>query len=149
MPNANRLNSALTLIELLVVITILGILGLAASPIYNNFLISTYYHNKLDEITTSLNTARTNTLSGKSDSQWGVHLSSTTITLFQGSSYASRNSDFDQNYKVPASITLSGTTDIIFTKPLGFPSSTASLTISSANDSATISVNQYGTVDVN
>ena len=91
-----------TIIEILIVIAIMAILGAAASPLYSNFLVRTYFRNKTNELVASLRTAQLNTIAGKEGSRWGVHISSSEIIMFKGASYVVPGTAFDYKYSIPA-----------------------------------------------
>ena len=131
-----------TLIELLVVIAIIAVIGATTIPVGSGFLIRNQFHNKTNELISSLRTAQINSLSGKQDRQWGVDISASTIKM-----YAVGDSNFDQSYNIPSSISI--TTDtIIFDQLTGNPDATATLTVSSnGGDSTTITVNELGVVN--
>lgn len=137
-----------TIIELLMVIAIVAILGATIIPLSANFLVRSNLENKTNEVVSHLRTAQINTLAGKEDSQWGVNITSTQIILFKGSSYAARDSTFDQIFSIPGSVTITQD-EIVFSKLTGNPDATASLTvIAGGAGSKTVTVNEVGTVDV-
>lgn len=137
-----------TLIELFLVISIIGIVGATTIPAGASFLVRNNVKNKTNEVVSSLRTAQLNTLAGKENSQWGVNITSTQIILFKGSSYAARDTDFDQSFDIPASVTVTQV-ERVFSKLTGNPNSTATITISATGvDARTVTLNEVGTVDV-
>lgn len=147
-PKPRSHSKGITIIELLIVIAIIAIIGASTTPMLSNFLVRNFLRNKTNELTASLRTAQINSISGKEDSQWGVNISSSDITLFKGSSFASRDPDFDQPFSIPASINITND-EIMFDRLTGNPDSTATLSVSSnAGESNTVSVNEVGTVNV-
>jgi prepilin-type N-terminal cleavage/methylation domain-containing protein len=139
-----------TLIELLLVIFIIASLGAMAIPMSSSFLLKSYLRNKTNELVSSLQTARLNTLIGKEDSQWGVYINSSQIIMFKGSSYSAPGTSFDQEYEIPNSLLVSpAPTEVVFTKLTGDVESTANISLSvDTGESKTVSVNEVGTVNV-
>lgn len=135
-----------SLIEMLLVISITAIIGATTIPVASNFLARNHLKNKTNEVISSLRTAQINALSGKEDSQWGVNISTTQITLYKGSSYAGRDSAFDQSFNIPSIISITQA-EVVFDKLTGNPDTTATITISSDIGSNTVTVNEVGTVD--
>lgn len=136
-----------TLIEVLLSVAIISILVGIAMPVYSGFA----QRNELDTTTQTLGQAlrraETYARSGKSDGPWGVAVSTSTFTVFQGATYASRNTALDEAVTVPGSITLAGTSEIIFARLSGIPASTASITLNSnTNTTRGVSVNAKGMV---
>ena len=138
-----------SIIELLLTISIIAILATSTTPVYTNFLARNHLENKTNEVISSLQTAKTNSISGKEDSQWGVNLS-TQIVLFKGTSYVGRDTSFDQTYDIPASVSISPTQEVIFNQLTGDPEAATTITISNnQNESNTITLNEIGTINVN
>ncbi|MFA6588621.1 MAG: type II secretion system protein [Patescibacteria group bacterium] len=136
-----------TLLEVLLSIAIIGVLAATGVPIYQ----SLQNRNDLDIAATSLAQAlrRAQTLSQAvdGDSNWGVSIQAGNIILFQGISYATRNSNFDETTSISPTINLSGFNEVVFSKFSGLPISIGSLTLTSLNnETRTLSINTKGTV---
>lgn len=81
------------------------------------------------------------------DAQWGVKFATGTITIFQGSSYASRNSTFDEAIEIGPDIYASGTNEFVFTKAHATTTAaTTTLVHNTIGESRTITVNKKGTI---
>lgn len=138
-------NKGFTLIELLVVISITAIVGATTIPIGSAFLVRNHFHNKKNELVSSLRTAQINSMNGKIDSTWGVEVTSNQIKLYA----TNGNTDFDQTYSIPSSISITNDT-VIFDKLTGNPDTVTTFNITNnAGDEATITVNEVGTVQIN
>jgi prepilin-type N-terminal cleavage/methylation domain-containing protein len=139
-----------TLIELLLVISIIAILGVVVASVGLRFTASNNLENKVNEIISSLRTAQINAMIGKEDSNWGVIVSGDEIVLFAGNSFSDlgRDTTYDQSFSIPGSISISSF-EVVFTKPGGTPSSTQVISISSeVGESATVSVNEVGIINL-
>lgn len=137
-----------TLIELLLVIGIIWILAGVSAPFMSTFLGSKQLTTTTDKIVRTLRKAQNYALSGKGGSVWGVHYESKLLVLFKGSSYATRDSAFDEKFSLPQTVTVNGWTDIDFQKLRGQPSQTLLVTIKMLNEQQTVTVNAEGMVDV-
>jgi hypothetical protein len=70
------------------------------------------------------------------------------ITLFKGASYAARETDYDEDFTVSSSMTVSGVTEVVFDKLTGDPQATGSLTLTTIHgETAIVSLNAKGTVE--
>ncbi|KND51640.1 MAG: hypothetical protein ABA06_00065 [Parcubacteria bacterium C7867-001] len=80
------------------------------------------------------------------DDSWGVHFANDAITLYKGTSFASRDTSFDE--RISVFVTVSGTTDYVFSKGTGYPLSVGETTLSSDSlvESRTISASAYGAI---
>ena len=135
-----------TMIEALVVIAILGILVSVGATAYNTFRQRSQVSATSASISQALRQAVLNAQTGRRDSVWGADVSTTSITLYAGSSYASRIAGSELQTTFPATVTLSGTTTYSFAKRTGRPTSGGSTTITLSSVSATVNVNSLGTV---
>ena len=130
------------------VVAIIAIVGATTIPVGSRFLVQSNFKNKTNELVASLRTAQINSFSGKGANSWGVKTTSSQIILFKGTSYALRDSAFDQIFSIPSNITFTQT-EIVFNKLTGNPSPIASIVINSSIGNNTISVNEVGAVNVN
>ena len=85
-----------TLIELLVVIALIVILIGASIPIYTSLQVSAQLNESVDQIMQTMRLARTRAVERFNDAPHGIFFEinqggAARYTLFQGSSYASRN----------------------------------------------------------
>lgn len=136
-----------TLIEILLVMAIVTILTAISAPFY----LSLSRGNDLDAATSllaqDLYQAQSYSRNRNQDSQWGVAVSGQVITLFSGSSYATRDTANDVVYTVPSSIAISGSSQIVYSKLYGLPQSTASFTLTGGGKTQTVVVNNKGMVE--
>lgn len=145
-----KINSrGFTLIELLLTVSIISIIGIMSTGFYARFFLQNAVANTADQITADLRKAQMYSMMGKynlTNTTWGVRYGSNTITLFLGSSYATRNAAFDEKYTVSPSVTVSGFTEIVFAKTTGLPIGgiTPTIVVSGGSSSRTITVNAQG-----
>lgn len=135
-----------TAIELLLSVALIGLLAGLSAPVYQ----TVQNRNELEVATISLAQAlrRAHTLSiaVEGDSSWGVSLSSGTITLFKGTTYATRDSAFDEVTSINSGITVSGTSEYVFEKFTGEPIAGETILIGVHGATTTITVNEKGTI---
>ncbi|MEI7578691.1 MAG: type II secretion system protein [bacterium] len=131
---------AFTLVEILLTISLFVIMLSFTLPAYVN------YQNRVDldaAVTLTAQAIRTAvTLSDASygDTNWGVHLTTSGVTLFKGTTYATRDTTEDQLYSFPRTTTIGGINDITFSRLYGLPSQTGSITfnVNSLNTQITL-----------
>lgn len=83
-------------------------------------------------------TAQTNAQGSFLDSEWGVRISPSNITIFSGTSYAGRNPVNDINLSFSDKVSVSGVTEIVFSKLFGETVNTGLITFT-----GTTSINQF------
>ncbi len=145
----------LTLIEVLVVIAILTLMALAIVP--KAMRVSTPYQldATLQDFVQVVRLAQTRAMQSEGSSAYSVHLvagSGGSFTLYRGTTYASRDTNYDEVHTLPNALTLSYTvpdTDINFTKLEGATTDVGGVTISwpDGNMSKAVTINSYGLVD--
>ena len=144
-----RQRQGVTIIELLLVISLIAIIGATMVPVGSSFLIRNHLKNKLIETVSVLQTARTNAMVGKEHSDWGVLLTNSQIILFKGSSYVSRDSEFDQIFNIPQSITASQQ-EVVFRRVSGQPDTEAVIVLTAGGErSRQINITPLGVLEVN
>ena len=104
--------------------------------------------NTVDELTGSLRKAQVYSMMGKQGDSWSVNFSVNTITLYKGTTFAGRDSSFDEKFSVNQNVNVGGVTDIFYSRVTGLPTPTTStITISSGSNNKTIGVNSQGVVN--
>lgn len=139
-----------TLIELIVVVAILVVISgiiISAFVVFNH---SQAVDKDTEMVVETLRLARSQTLASKNATQYGVHFSPLSITLFSGSSYvasASTNVVFSlHSGDTISSVTIpAGGEDVIFDRLTGATTDAGTVTVSSADLSLSKSVTIYST----
>lgn len=136
-----------TLIELILVVAVISIVAASSTPIYSRFLLQNSVANTADQLIGSLRKAQIYSMMGRQGSSWSVNYSSNTLTLYKGSSFAGRDSSFDETFSINPNVSISGFTDINFARITGLPTpSGVTITTSSGNNQTTVTVNSQGVV---
>jgi prepilin-type N-terminal cleavage/methylation domain-containing protein len=139
-------NRGFSLIELLLVVAIVAVLGAGSASFYSRFIVQNDVAVTRDQLVAALRKAQTYSMVGKRASPWGVHYTTGTITLYQGPSFALRNSAVDEKISVRSTILLSGLTEINFARMSGIPSAMPTITISGNADTKSVTVNAVGAI---
>lgn len=137
-----------TLIEVLLSVAIIGMLAGLSLPVYESFA----RRNDLDITTVgvagAIRRAEAYSRAVRADSTWGIKFQASDVTLYKGSTYAGRDSAFDETIDVPDTVTVSGLSEVQFAKLSGMPTSTGSVIFTSTtNDTRTVALNAKGMVD--
>ena len=136
-----------TLLETLLSIAALSIIAGISIPLYQSFQVRNDVDIAAVTITQSLRRAQVLARASSGDARWGVAITTSSITLYRGASYAGRDTSYDEMFDLPASITPSGLTEVTFTKFTGLPGGIGTTTLTSnTGEVRTISLNEQGTV---
>jgi prepilin-type N-terminal cleavage/methylation domain-containing protein len=152
------ISQGFTLIELLIVISIFIIIAVVSVPIYGNWQATTQIDEVTTEIIQALRLAKTRSQAGLNNSSQGVYFevnesSGDAFTIYQGSSYVSRDINYDQETILGDTLilitTLAGN-EINFSKGLGEPTATGTIMIvhGTTDEIATVTINRLGVIDV-
>lgn len=133
-----------TLIELLLTIVIITVIGSFSVVFFSRFLTQNAVANTQDQLIGQLRKAQLYAMSGKQNGSWGVSIAPGKMTLFQGNTYATRNAAFDETFSVNSNITISGFSEIVFTRMTGLPNTSGTYTVSGSGSSKQVTVNSQG-----
>jgi len=146
----------LTLIEILIVIAILftlAALGAGALPLFQR---TVDLNASLEDGMSALLRARSKTLAGEDGLQYGVHLSSDRVVLFEGGTYSSSDPKNEETV-LPATVEISSITlngdgaEVIFQKLTGETNQYGTVTFRLTSDfskTRTLTILETGVVSV-
>jgi prepilin-type N-terminal cleavage/methylation domain-containing protein len=140
-----------TLIELLVVIAITLVLAAAALPLYGGLQVSAQLNENSSLLIQTVRTARERSVARVNDTAHGVYVTASTYTLYQGASYAARDSSYDRTAALDSALSLAATLtgdEVNFSKGLGVPDNTGTITLThDVQGTKTITINSFGMVE--
>lgn len=137
-----------SLLELLLVVALFGIITAFISPAARSSYVANNARLATAATVDALRRAQSFAMAGRAHDTWGVHLTSTTITVFQGTTFVSRTTSSDEITDFPGSVTLSGTTDFVFSGLLGKSTTIGTTTLATDNGTTTtVSVNNQGMIE--
>lgn len=135
-----------TLLELLLAVAMVTVLAGIGAPV----AIRAQTRNDLDAAVTvwvsTLRRSEVRAAAVDGDSQWGGHIQNGSITLFKGVSYAARDTNFDEVFTLPITISIGGTNEVVMSKLSGYPAAVGTTTLSAGADSAAVTINSRGMV---
>lgn len=135
-----------TLIEVILTVSIL--LAIGSGSVYLSTLV--LQRNDVvtarDAVVSSVRAARERALLHTADSSWGVHVGDGVVTVFAGSSYASRSTARDIDTPFADTLTIEGDTEYVFSPLSGRVDEVGDITVRAGTvASSTISIDSYGT----
>ncbi len=137
-----------TLIEMMLSLTIIGMLVGLSVPVYSSFLLRNDVNIGAQQVAEALRRAQVYARGMNSDSSWSVEIQSTAVTLFKGTNFAGRNTNYDEVITLPGSITASGLSEVQFAKLTGMPSKSGTVTLTtSISETKTVAINAEGMVN--
>lgn len=131
--------NGMSVIEILISVAIVVIIAtLSWSPLVQ-FLNVHSVDTEASMIISTVAYARSQSMSGRNDSAYGIHFASTTVTMFLDTTYnPSATTNVVRQISGGVSISIislgAGVSDVVFGKLTGSPSAVGTITISSAKD---------------
>lgn len=142
-----HLRQGMTLLELVLSVALITILTAITVPVYQSFQVKNDLDLTTAQIAQTLRRAQVLSQAVDGGTNWGVAIADGNITLFKGTSYAARDTTYDETTELPDSLTASGVTEVVFSVMYGFPNTTGTLTLTSTtNESRTLTLNEKGTI---
>lgn len=148
----NLYKKGFTAIEILIVLSVVVILISIAIGSLSKVKENQVIKDSVQDVLSSLDKARTETLSSLNSSEYGVHFQADQVIIFKGKVYSAGASTNEIiSISSPASIsnvTLAGVSstsgDFYFNRLSGAPSATGTVTVSSTNFSKIITISATG-----
>jgi prepilin-type N-terminal cleavage/methylation domain-containing protein len=139
----------LTLLETVLSLAIFGILLLGIITAIARLQANTDLDMTAFSWVESLRRAEELSRAVQNDSSWGAKIATATITIFKGTSFAARDSSFDEVLDITGDISISGADEFVFTRLAATTTAgTTTLTHSLINESRTISINSKGNIEL-
>jgi len=144
----------ITVIEMLVIIVVIGIISLIVLPQFSKIKENQVLKDGVADVLSSLDKARSQTLSSLNSSEYGVHFQSDKVIIFKGKDFSTRETAKDEtiNIVTPAvmsSGTLTLPANIFFNRLSGMPSTNGTVIISTSSYSKIITISATGGASVN
>lgn len=133
------------LIEIIFTVAITAILLAMGLPVGLDFYNQYQFDSEVKLAVAVLESARNLAMVNYNESAHGVYIGASDFIIFQGPSFASRNPAQDKNFPRNSAISVSGTSEIVFSALAG---QAASSTFTVANNQRTVNlyVNPEGTI---
>ena len=135
-----------TLVEIVVVVSIIVVVLAFAAGVGSDFYRNHMLISERDSLVSLLRNTRSKAMGNVNQSDWGLYIGAAAYTVFEGSSYASRNQDFDEIFPRSGSVSVSGPAEIVFTALEGASNASGTVGIASGKGEASISVNYEGRI---
>ncbi|MEK7548914.1 MAG: prepilin-type N-terminal cleavage/methylation domain-containing protein [Patescibacteria group bacterium] len=142
-------NKGFTFIEIIIAVAILVLIFGLGGNMGLNFYRQYLREQSKSDLTTILKKARSRAMADINQSNHGVYVGENQYILFQGSSYLSRTTEYDQAFDKASGISASGLDEIVFERFRGnsSASSTIILTDVFTNKTKTIEINYEGRIN--
>ncbi len=137
-----------TLIEIVLTVASMGVISMAVVLSSLQLLRANDLDLAVAATTQQLRAAQLNARASNGDAPWGISISTSTITLFRGANFASRDSAADQVTEIASTITPSGLTEIVFAKNTGWPTSSGTIVLThDVIGQKQLTINSLGLID--
>lgn len=136
---------AFTLIELLLVLGLLVLILSLTAPVAINHYQSYQIIAERDNILGLLRRARSLSIANRNAAAHGVYfdMSQSQYVIFEGSSYALRAPNWDEVFSWPASLTITGQSEVVFA-PLAATTTGVNIALSNSAANFNIQINDQG-----
>ena len=134
---------AFTFLEVVIVIAIVLLVGVTAVWFTTNFFFERQTVLASQVIRSGIVRAGTYAMNGKADRDWGVTVTGGNVIVFAGSTYATRNTAYDEIAPLPGNVTVNDLGEIIFVRPTG-TTAARTFTVTGNNRTLTFSLTREG-----
>src|SRR3989338_5319146 len=141
-----RIEGGFTIIELLLSLAIIGVLLMVSPLAFGSFQEKHQIDFALQTSLQALRSAQIQSQAVENDQRWGVFFQNGSVTVFQGSSYATRNSAFDQEQQIASQVIVGGLLEVVYDKLTGQPQTTGTITFETTHENRFITLLEKGAV---
>jgi prepilin-type N-terminal cleavage/methylation domain-containing protein len=142
-----RRHLGFSLLETVVVISILSLIAGVSIRVFTAYNDRNNLVSAINTTTEALYLAQLKSEAVENDSSWGVKFDSNLLTIFQGDSFSGRNQVSDIEVGLPQAISLSGLSEIVFSKRDGRTLGGNLFLTNGRGATSTISINSLGTLN--
>ena len=143
-----------SIVEILLVLAIFFFIVFLSLPLVSGVFMQSDLEDNSLLIVSTIRQAENNSRNGLEDSVWGIKVDGTLgIVLFKGmgtsstATYATRDPAYDLTLPISNNLTLSGISEVVFSKLEAVPSTTGNIIITNLNTkSITININEKGSL---
>lgn len=129
MPVTHKTHRGFTLNELIIVVAIFVLMSALSLPYLGDFYRNENIGAHCKNLRQTMYRASYRAIAGERYQKWGVKINSDSYVLFAGPDYASRLTQFDETHDIPNTMTLTGISEVQFTKFNGEPNVTGTISI--------------------
>jgi len=150
----NYTKKGVSMIEILITIATVVILLVVVLPSFSKMRENQTLKSAVEDVTSTIDKAKSNTFSSINSSEYGVHFASNQVVLFTGTVYSANDVNNEVlNITTPATISnislTSGAVDLYFDRLTGEPNKYGTITISTTSFSKIITISATGSISVN
>lgn len=135
--------------EMTLSLAVVGIIAGLSLPLFMGMQLKNDLDIAANAVVSSLRRAQTLSVSMDGDSTWGVEISSGTVTIFRGATYASRVTAYDETFAINPNVVITGTNEIVFSKLFGEPSQVSVANLAAGGYMWVVEVNDKGRIEYN
>lgn len=141
---------ALTSIELLLSLAIISLILAVSTPFYLSLYTRSKTESALKEIESAVHRTKIKAMASELDDNWGIAIGSDNrITIFKGSSYSSRNTNYDESSAIEPGIEVENVQEIIFSKGIALPNTNSTIILRNSNEETIqIYIDSYGNTEI-
>ena len=141
------INKGFTLFEVLIVLGLFVVLVSFGLFVSMDFYRGSSFRSERNTVVSILTKARNQSLNNVNEAPHGVFFPAGAYVLFQGPSYASRTTAFDETITATPTVTRSGLSEIVFSQLSGNANVSGSIFMSNGTRTSTVLINYEGRMD--
>ena len=141
-----RSREGFTFIEVTIAMAIMVSLIGIGLPAGWGFYQTYQFNAEVNVLASLLEQARSAAMANRNESSHGVYLGAAAFILFQGSTYATRNTALDRSFPRNSIIAIAGPTELTFTPLSGQPSASTTYAFTAGQKAWSININSQGAI---
>lgn len=137
-----------TLVEVLLVVALLALIAGILTVLDRGFLLKNDIILAEESVRHSVRRANLLARAGSENSEWSVRVESDQVTVYMGDDFSARDTAYDESFDLPPAVSVSGVTEITFSKNEGTPDNFGNINLTlETGESRTVTVNAKGFIE--
>lgn len=125
----HRTTSGFTLNEVIIVVAVFVLMSTLSLPYLGSFYRNQNTGAYCKSVRQALYRASYRAIAGERNTAWGVKIDSGAFTVYSGTGYVNRLTQFDEVHDIPNTMTLTGLSEVRFSKYTGEPNVAGTVSI--------------------
>lgn len=133
-----------SLLEIMLTTALIGLILVTSIPAYRQLQLSNDLSIAVSTLSQTLRLVQLKSQAIEQGNGWGIHIATSTIMIFKGSSFDTRDQTLDENFSFGSGVAISEPADVFFTPLSGTPLTPTAWQLKGGDQTRSVAINSLG-----